>query len=309
MKCIVFDDLGLLHTGVGLPDTELQVFGPLGSESLDDYFADHCAQKLRQWKMERHGLIVLHAHGQFSDNARRQDLQGVELLKHIRLSPWLEHVSSWHAVVYSFEPLAHLLQRRPGNLVLVSPGITVLRLPEPRALTEALRDAYANPSLTLENLASVTAPLDRRSFRTFVACDYVPPDSAHETSNLWGLYEMWPTSLAKEFPEVDAPEELPGDVLAFVLSLASKKARWLEGERARPAETASAKTIEALRATCKDKRIVLVDDEAERGWAQFLRLLVSGTGDGGAFPLWTADPALLVALREAMIARTDHEPF
>jgi len=307
MRCLVFDDLGALHTKVDLPHIEREVFGPTESVSLDDYFADHCAQKLRKWKAERHGIIVLYAHGRFSKNARRQDLQGVDLLKHIRLSPWLDHLSSWHAVVYSLESLEQILDRRPGNLVLTSPGVTILRLPESRALTEALRDARGNPDLSLEGLAKGNALLDRRSFRPFVACDYMPPDSAHETSNLWGLYEMWPTCLAKEFPEVEAAEELPRDVLAFVQSLTCKKARWLEGERPRMIGAAHKKTIESLPVSCKERRIALVDDEAENGWAQFLKLLVNGPNEHGNCSIWRPDPAKIRSLREVLISKTSPE--
>lgn len=290
---------------------------PVPDDNLDLWFWHWAQARLhsRVDPLPGEGLFLINAHGRFARGAHRQDLQGVEVLKHIRLTPWLGSARGWHAIVYSLEPLDDILSRKPGDLVLKSRGVTFLRLPSALQLRNALINVYPRKKWASLNLMEILSDLARndsaapneRSFRPYVASDYTPPDSAHETSNLWGLYEMWPTSLAQKFPEVDAPGDLPTDVLAFVLSLNSKKARWLEGERTRHADTTTKKTMELLRTACKDKRIIFVDDEAERGWAQFLRLLLNQPGaDGANCILWTPDPATLVGLRRALTSKDRH---
>lgn len=243
------------------------------------------------------GTFLIHANGVFTPDGCRQQLQGVELLKHIRLTPWLGRARTWHAVVYSFEPIEQILRRTPGNLILLSPGITFLRLPEAIDLTTALpralphrAQAWRRMSGTemLADLAKLSpASLTNRDFRPFVAADYVPPDSAHDISNRWGMYEIVrsldaldrgvPTS--SSFPEVEQPDEiLPAKVRDFVLSLEAKKPRFLdraEEQSENVTDTQSVgRALAVLGTAAAGKTVAYIDDEAHLGWQSVLQKLL-----------------------------------
>ena len=265
-------------------------------DPLSTIKADDLASWFWLWALERRkadalgadGLFLIHAHGRFTSGAHRQDLQGIEILKHIRLTPGLETVNTWHAIVYSFEPLEQILSRKPGSLILTSPGVTFLRLPAALALRNALVHAYSQKKWNSLSLTEILADLGMnnpaapgdRTFRPYVASDYTPPDSAHQISNWWGIYEMYLAFSGIEFPEYSRPESLPEGVRNFVLRLDSKKARWLEASRVssgaaeeRLAEFTPVR-LELTR-TAAGKTIVYVDDEADNGWLHLLNDLLN----------------------------------
>jgi CheY-like chemotaxis protein len=244
------------------------------------------------------GAFLIHANGVFTPDGRRQDLQGVELLKHIRLTRWLGSVRTWHALVYSFEPLEQIFRRTPGNLILLSPGVTFVRLPEALDLTAALPRALPHRAMAwrgmsgaamLADLARLSpASLTDRDFRPFVAADYVPPDSAHDISNHWGMYEIVrsldaldrgvPTS--SSFPEVEQPDDiLPAEVRQFVLSLEAKKPRFLDRADEQSDNPTDPLTLERalaeLGTAAAGKTVAYIDDEAHLGWQSVLQRLLA----------------------------------
>jgi len=98
-------------------------------DNLDRWFWTWAREhRARLYALTR-GIFLINANGRFTSGAHRQDLQGMEVLKHIRVTPWLGSIATWHAIVYSFEPLDDILARKPGDLILTSPGVTFLRLP------------------------------------------------------------------------------------------------------------------------------------------------------------------------------------
>lgn len=292
---------------VSLDDLRLPVLASADSASslhgatLDAAFTNWARIFRAQYSSEAVGVIMIHANGIFTADGRRQDLQGVDILKHIRLTPWLEQARTWHAVVYSFEPIEQILSRRPGNLILLSPGTTFLRLPDAIELDTALTRAIPVRAQAWRGLsaAEMLADLARRSpasptirdLRTFVAADYVPPDSAHDISNRWGIYEILRAyddcdrgvAPGKRFPEVECPEILPPQVLHFVQSLDGKKARFLDGEVQQGGRTVDSATVEALsllESVARGRTVAYIDDEAHVGWRRVLeRLLASGRTD------------------------------
>lgn len=252
----------------------------LSDSSIDDYFAEHCAQSLVRLRDRETGVFVIHAHGLFSGRSNRQNLEGVTLLKHIRLSPWLGQLANWHAIVYSFESLESILKRKPDALILSSPGVTFLRLPEALDLLRAIQERHLDQNLTLDAVAANRASPTDRSFRPFVACSYIPPDSAHQTSNLWGVYDIHRCVFGIPFPEVSeaAQTMLPKPVLAYAQRLSTKAARWLDGER--PIASTLPASLRLARGNLQmmsdGRKIIYVDDEAQNGWSKILReILVS----------------------------------
>lgn len=249
------------------------------------------AESARSAAGHEDGVFVIHANACFTAGTSRQSLEGIEVLKHIRLTDGLR-VRRWHAIIYSFESLEDILSRKPGDLILTSRGVTFLQLPSALDLRQALMTAYPQKPWTLFSLndilevlaREVPADPDDHSFRTFVAADYTPPDSPHRISNLWGIYEMYLALSNTEHGEYSMPALLPSGVREFVLRLDTKKARWLEASGAsssppkEPAQPFDA-ALERLTSNAERKTIVYVDDEAEKGWLDVLKRLLNRSSD------------------------------
>jgi CheY-like chemotaxis protein len=262
--------------------------------TVDQWFSLWARHYRIQMACDGVGALLIHAHAVVTEGGRRQDLQGIELLKHVRMTPWLRRLRSWHAIVYSFEPLEDILRRTPGNLILLSKGVTFLRLPDALDLTTALSRATPrlsarwrglSPREVVDNLAhAIPATPDSVDFRPFVAADYVPPDSAHDVSNRWGIYDLYRAAVeirglapsTGNYPEVDQRHVLGDPVREFVDSLLGKEARYLDNDAhtmstLSPSDRATLETsVRALPDSTVGKTIAYIDDEASTGWADLL---------------------------------------
>jgi CheY-like chemotaxis protein len=130
----------------------------------------------------------------------RQHQEGVELLKHIRLTEELGAGRDTHVILYSFEEQLQLLRRKPGNLILLSERVTFFRLPEDLK-------KMADPE-ELANFADKRAHVEWKEFKRFVQCDYQPPDSAHQFSNWWGLRQIARARVVLRIPEAEGPPDV-----------------------------------------------------------------------------------------------------
>jgi DNA-binding NarL/FixJ family response regulator len=257
-------------------DTEIeqvQVEPPDGLHDVDGL----CSFILEQIAKERPALLVVAADWRPFPRARRVDQHGVTLLKHLRLTDGLGDLARIHVVLYSFEPVQSLLRRKPGNLILLSPGVTLLRLPDDLAIFQRQdRPFFATRAAKL-------ARLDRDSFYPYVACDYIPTDSAHAISNWWGVRQFHEGRSALR-PEEDPPLPLPLAVQSELQRIANKEIVYLFGdERRRPSKPSEQERAEllAIEKDLKDcfrgndrPRIVLVDDEARLGWDVLFRMTI-----------------------------------
>jgi CheY-like chemotaxis protein len=261
------------------------------SVSLDDWFN----VLAESWAANKSlaggsaGVFLIHANGQFTGLVNRQDLQGVEILKHIRLTDLPGDMRTWHAIVYSFEPLEHILRRKPGNLILSSPGVTFLRLPDCLELESAVRIVHETKQErpTLQDLAQKPfhrAILDR-TFRPFVACDYAPPDSDHAISNWWGARQV--VLGLDKFEHAQNVTLLPVTTASALRSLAIKEAMFLAPD-AIPGQKMTADERKRVKEELKRVRryfsnipappkIVYVDDEMDKGWDQAVYRALTGT--------------------------------
>src|ERR1700722_8804216 len=113
MRIELLDDCVFLWQGIKPPPMV-----SIEDNDLDRWFWQWARNRTESGIHKGDGILLIHAHGRFTRGAHRQDLQGVELLKHIRLTPSLGTANAWHAIVYSFEPLETILARRPGDLIL-----------------------------------------------------------------------------------------------------------------------------------------------------------------------------------------------
>lgn len=158
-------------------------------------------------------LFLINVNVKIRPFSARQHQEGVELLKHIRLTEELGDARNSHAMLYSFEPQLELLKRKPGNLILLSEGVTFFRLPEDL-------EKMANPD-KLANLADKRAHVEWNDFKRFVQCDYQPPDSAHQFSNWWGLRQI---ALARGDLPSKPTVQIPDVIDSYLSQLENKKA-------------------------------------------------------------------------------------
>lgn len=128
-------------------------------------------------------VIIFTADWKPFPDASRFDQHGVTLLKHLRLGlapiPTADGIRRTHVVICAWEPAEELIRRKPGNIVLLSDGVTFLRLPE--GLSNVADGTF------LEERGRQLATVTPDYLHPFVACDYHPRDPAHDQSNLWGV--------------------------------------------------------------------------------------------------------------------------
>lgn len=209
MKMFLLDDsdaLGRYISKVQPAGSECKVFCVDSSyygkrESLDDFL--HAILNNNVWQLagDAHGnehhslkslmgnvsdecLFLIHVNLKPTKFSTRQDQEGIELLKHIRLTDKaeLDDGRNTHVILYSFEDQLELLKRKPGNLIMLSEGVTFFRLPD--GLNQ-----MATPA-ELAKFADKRADVDRKDFKRFVQCDFQLPDAAHQFSNWWGVYKL-----------------------------------------------------------------------------------------------------------------------
>lgn len=203
-------------------------------------------------------IFLVGLNAKLSGLSFRQDQDGVELLKHIRLTEELGALRNAHVVLYSFETVGALLSRKPGNLMALSAGTTLLRLPE--GMEKMLDPEW------LRNAALRKANLSQDYFTPFVACAYRQPDTAHTYSNWWGMQQF---ILARRELMRKPKISMPHKVKEELLKLENKKVRFLNqvasgGGDGKPPEV-------ALDYPDKHKifKVVYLDDEQD--WQKIVK--------------------------------------
>ena len=241
----------------------------------------------REGTKQESGILLIHANGCFTRRASRQELEGIEILKHIRLTDGLG-VRAWHAIVYSFEPLEDILRRKPGSMILLSRGVSFLRLPEALDLEAALRIEHKDDTFTIERLANHTdnrGPIDA-GLRPFIASDYRPPDTDHPISNWWGVQQLM--RAAEGLNRTSQAAVVPLSVEAELKKIENKKAFFLAREMFRTPRVGATGVLRKLREKFRNNPpvIVYVDDEINAGWKEAMYFVLTGENLSGAAPAW-----------------------
>lgn len=199
-------------------------------------------------------LFLINVNLKTRPSTHRQDQEGVELLKHIRLTKELGVIHNLHVVLYSFEEQLELLKRKTNNLIMLSEGVSFHRLPD------------CLPEWTVEKLSELAkkpANVSDKSFQRYVQCDYQPPDSAHQFSNWWGLLQIFNARKGLDFTEIPRPQILDDNLV----KLDNKKVLFLNGrEEVTKNNTDIEKNLTALcKSIPQSASIIYIDDEKEWG--------------------------------------------
>jgi CheY-like chemotaxis protein len=212
-------------------------------------------------------LFLIHVNLKPAKTSARQDQEGLELLKHIRLTDKdeLGDGRNTHVVLYSFEDQVALLKRKPVNLVMLSEGVTFVRLPDGL-------NKIADPT-DLSRLADKPADVTRKEFKRFVQCDFEPPDAAHEFSNWWGVRQLLKAAITCGERDLQMPQKVVNEIR----KLNNKKARFLyEQKRQR-----TYLNEERQRISNDNHRVLHIDDEVE--WSEVLRDIIKKDAPGADF--------------------------
>lgn len=205
-------------------------------------------------------IFVIHVHARVTVNSYRQSQDGVEVLKHIRLTEELGSLRTAHVVLCSFEDPVALLARKPGNLIILSKGTTVLRLPDSK------RELEQHGYLTAR--ADIKAEINPETFAPYVRCDYREVDRPHQFSNWWGLHRI-----------AHARRLLKPDTQVATAEIAARNLGLLENKKTRflldhgIAETADGIDLTSLSGPESETNVVYVDDEGAWGGEHFQNAL------------------------------------
>lgn len=230
--------------------------------------------------LDNEAVFLIGVNARMSGCSSRQNQDGVEVLKHIRLTEELRVLCDAHVVLYSFETPEVLLRRKPGNLIMFSSGVTLLRLPE--------ESKYLLDPKWLNRVIGNKANRTSYSFTPFVACDYRQPDSAHQYSNWWGMRQF---VMARRILENNEKILMPSKVVEELRILENKKAFFLnhydqnistniDGTKLSQLESQlnDLEFFFAERLNYRDAKILYLDDEP--GWGKIVKTALEKVSRG-----------------------------
>lgn len=227
-------------------------------------------------------LLLINAEATDCMSKNKQDLWGIDLLKEIRSNRSnSDKLRAAHVVIYSFFSLANILDGRPENLIVTSPGVTLTTLSVIGTLD---LNALARQKVT-----------DFYALKPYFRVDFTLPDHRHGYANWWGAYKMcsnyhllFNDELSKtmfndlqetkddqihsaEFLYGSKVEELPP---AFLKKMKGKF------DKHRKAKNGSWSTVKRM---MLNEEIVLIDDQADKlnqgglvGWKDLYSLFIYG---------------------------------
>lgn len=114
-----------------------------------------------------------------TDNSNRQDQKGIELLIWLRIKGIMNHV-----VLYSFETIHSLLQRKPKHLILTSKGTSFVQLPSDFEKIKVLIDKGGLKSVEEKDKVDI-----KQTLKTYFNVETI----RHKEANWWGIRQLWDT--------------------------------------------------------------------------------------------------------------------
>jgi CheY-like chemotaxis protein len=258
---------------------------PLGF-ICDEYLADSAAKCVGEDRV----LFLIHANAAITERGMRQACEGIEFLKHLRLTERTidgcdlpAEMRRAHAVVHSFESLENILRRKPEDLILCTNGVTFCRLPE--LIGHMVKQSLASESL--QQLSGKLADLKSTEFRGAIRASYQPPDLPHGFANWWGVKRL--IEGANEFHtkpnQLKSSVDLPLAVLAQMVLLPNKHAIFLSDANEGQSEVSSVINREriaefrltiGMQQTDLNPIAVYVDDQMHDGWYEAVHFALSG---------------------------------
>lgn len=216
-------------------------------------------------------------------------IDGIELTKHIRLSPTLGNLSLLPIIVVSHSPFENLLREKRDNIFLLSPEVHVIDLSS--LITDLFK--VIESVKPIESFEKMRA--DLKPFIVWSEEDDIV--SSHDNFNRYG-----PLRLMKEHFG-DLPEYLAAEYETISSKLWFKKCLFLESHSAH-AEALPADE-ELFRKTVANKRVLYIDDEHRLGWSFALHSLFTGNSDGSDYKVFR-DNAPVISTSDSRLTCIDN---
>jgi hypothetical protein len=120
-----------LHERLSTPGNVIGSVEDAGHASISDWLEHQVSSPADQVALKV-DLLVVYAHARLTVHAFRQDYEGIELLKHLRVAKTdaLGDLRRTHVIILSWESAEEIVKRKAGNVILFSSGVSFLRLPE-----------------------------------------------------------------------------------------------------------------------------------------------------------------------------------
>jgi hypothetical protein len=181
-------------------------------------------------------------------SGNRGAFQGIELLKWIRV-----HGNYNHCILTSEFSLSDLLKKNPANAIIASKGTTFL---------ESQSDEVCAKSMELA---------DEQQLKQLFRLDIDLKQIRHDKANTFGLLRLRHNHLAIEpttvFQTLKSDTELTSAIVSFIFS---------GPKRFTPTPSKIARVQTRLHKLRSHKStVILIDDRASSGWANFLQILLS----------------------------------
>lgn len=205
------------------------------------------------------------------ENGFHQDQRVVELGFWLRCGFKLQNP----IVFYGAQSVNKLLRDRPENLIILSPGCYHLRLPLSRAEIEGIKSLspargldslrpFLRPKINLGRARHRYANFAGMNFMSDIAADVHAPDANNDGIDNVG--EILDEDVHEFHEFYDFRRSLTHHILATYFDL----------EKLNKIDDARKGALKIAMRLAQDKRILLIDDLADKGWAKILGKIIYG---------------------------------
>jgi CheY-like chemotaxis protein len=215
-------------------------------------------------------VLFINANLKTGENTRHIQ-KGIELLIWLRIKDVMNHV-----VLYSFETVHNILQRKPEHLILTSKGTSFVQLPNDFKYMQEVLTKKKDDKNLLANKEAV-----KKTLRSV----FSNSNLKHRLANIYGLWFMFNTH-NKYF----SSERLKSDFFSeeFLQGFNAQElsiANFLSETSNKKISDELIKNITRIKTTIREKnpKILYIDDKAEIGWAGFLKKIIYGNGNTTSF--------------------------
>jgi len=205
--------------------------------------------------------ILVSSHLLFDRDTGRYNLNGVELVQHIRLTESLEPVNCLPIIVYGWDDLVSCLKARPDNVILLASGMAYVQLP---ATVNTFRKALEQ----IERFNSF-AELKQAIRDHVLLTSSEQAASSHDYRNKAGVAKLTQEFALTGDSILDALEESYREILDNDLWL--KKYSFINSLRL-PAVEQEQSSEEQVRfkELTRGKKFLYIDDQHRVGWSYVL---------------------------------------
>lgn len=199
----------------------------------------------------------------YTDNTGISFTEGIDLIKWLRVKHFYKHI-----VATSFLPLSYWLKMKPSNAILGSKGITFIQQPN---------DRFLNGKFTsIKELEDAEPDALKAYFRV----EFDLKKIRHDEANIYGLQKLIEchdkVADKKETLTIKIKEDLEYSIFNYLFALNSSGYSQEIIKKAKTSLTALRERELYNVSNPKVPNVIYIDDMADKGWENLLRLIIYG---------------------------------